>query len=30
LPKMTKLGLLFMFNRLTGEPLWGVEERPIP
>ena len=24
------LGLLFMFNRLTGEPLWGVEERPIP
>jgi len=28
--QMTKLGLLFMFNRLTGEPLWGVEERPIP
>ena len=28
--QMTKLGLLFTFNRLTGEPLWGVEERPIP
>ena len=28
--QMTKLGLLFMFNRLTGEPLFGVEERPVP
>ena len=28
--QMTKQGLLFMFNRLTGEPLFGVEERPIP
>jgi len=28
--QMTKQGLLFMFNRLTGEPLWGVEERPVP
>ena len=27
---MTKLGFLFMFNRLTGEPLFGVEERPVP
>jgi quinoprotein glucose dehydrogenase len=30
LAQMTKQGLLFMFNRLTGEPLFGVEERPIP
>jgi quinoprotein glucose dehydrogenase len=28
--QMTKLGFLFMFNRLTGEPLFGVEERPVP
>jgi len=28
--QMTKVGLLFMFNRLTGEPLYGVEERPVP
>jgi quinoprotein glucose dehydrogenase len=28
--QMTKQGLLFMFNRLTGEPLFGVEERPAP
>ena len=28
--QMTKQGLLFMFDRLTGEPLFGVEERPIP
>lgn len=28
--QMTKQGLLFMFNRLTGEPLFGVEERPVP
>ena len=27
---MTKQGLLFMFHRLTGEPLFGVEERPVP
>ena len=26
----TKQGLLFMFDRLTGEPLFGVEERPVP
>jgi glucose dehydrogenase len=30
LAQMTKQGLLFMFNRLTGEPLFGVEERPVP
>jgi glucose dehydrogenase len=28
--QMTKLGFLYMFNRLTGEPLFGVEERPVP
>jgi glucose dehydrogenase len=26
----TKLGLLFFLNRLTGEPIFGVEERPVP
>jgi len=28
--QMTKQGLLFIFDRLTGEPLFGVEERPVP
>src|SRR5690606_22196605 len=28
--QMTKQGLLFVFNRITGEPIWGVEERPVP
>ena len=28
--QMTKQGLLFIFNRLTGEPIFGVEERPVP
>ncbi|MEZ5300534.1 MAG: hypothetical protein R3F11_07735 [Verrucomicrobiales bacterium] len=26
----TKHGLLFVFDRVTGEPLWPVEERPVP
>lgn len=26
----TKMGLLFVFDRVTGEPLWPVEERPVP
>ena len=26
----TKQGFLFVFNRATGEPLWPVEERPVP
>ncbi|HZJ14873.1 MAG TPA: PQQ-binding-like beta-propeller repeat protein [Chthoniobacteraceae bacterium] len=26
----TKHGLLFAFNRVTGEPLWPIEERPAP
>lgn len=25
----TKMGLLFVFDRVTGEPLWPIEERPI-
>ncbi len=25
-----KTGLLFIYNRLTGEPIFGVEERPVP
>lgn len=28
--EMSKQGLLFMFHRLTGEPLFGLEERPVP
>ncbi|HEY3159273.1 MAG TPA: PQQ-binding-like beta-propeller repeat protein [Vicinamibacterales bacterium] len=26
----TKTGFLFFLNRLTGEPIFGVEERPVP
>ena len=26
----TKHGLAFAFNRVTGEPLWPIEERPVP
>ncbi len=26
----TKSGLLFVFNRVTGEPLWPIEEKPFP
>ena len=26
----TKSGLLFVFNRVTGDPLWPIEERPVP
>jgi quinoprotein glucose dehydrogenase len=26
----TKHGQLFVFDRLTGEPLWPIEERPVP
>jgi len=25
-----KLGLVFILNRVTGEPIFGVEERPVP
>ena len=24
------MSLLFIFNRVTGEPLFGIEERPVP
>jgi glucose dehydrogenase len=27
---MTKMALLFIFDRVTGEPIFGVEERPVP
>jgi len=26
----TKHGFLFVFNRVTGEPVWPIEERPVP
>ncbi len=26
----TKQGFVFVFNRLTGEPIWPIEERPVP
>jgi len=26
----TKQGFLFVFNRVTGAPLWPIEERPVP
>ena len=28
--QVTKRGLLFVFDRGTGEPVWPVEERPVP
>jgi quinoprotein glucose dehydrogenase len=27
---INKLGLLFLFDRVTGKPIYGVEERPMP
>jgi quinoprotein glucose dehydrogenase len=27
---MTKASMLFILNRVTGEPIYGVEERPVP
>ncbi len=26
----TKTGFLFVFNRVTGEPIWPIDERPVP
>jgi quinoprotein glucose dehydrogenase len=26
----TKHGFVFVFNRETGEPIWPIEERPVP
>jgi quinoprotein glucose dehydrogenase len=28
--QMTKMALMFIFHRETGEPIFGVEERPVP
>lgn len=28
--QMTKMGLLFVFDRVTGQPLYGMEDRPVP
>ena len=28
--QVTKMGLTFVLNRETGEPVWPVEERPVP
>jgi quinoprotein glucose dehydrogenase len=28
--QITKMGMLFVFDRVTGEPVYGVEERPVP
>jgi len=25
-----KTGMMYVFNRVTGEPLWPIEERPVP
>jgi glucose dehydrogenase len=30
LAQSTKQGVLFILNRLTGEPIFGAEERPVP
>ncbi len=27
---INKVGLLFLLNRVTGQPIYGVEERPVP
>jgi quinoprotein glucose dehydrogenase len=26
----SKTGMLYVFNRVTGEPIWPIEERPVP
>lgn len=28
--QVTKQGFVFVFDRVTGEPLWPIEERPVP
>ena len=30
LVQVTKQGWAFVFNRVTGEPVWPIEERPVP
>ena len=27
---MTKQGFVYTFDRVTGEPVWPIEERPVP
>lgn len=28
--QLTKQGLIFVFNRVTGEPIWPIVEKPVP
>ena len=28
--QLTKMGFVFMFDRVTGEPIWPIQERPVP
>ena len=28
--QVTKMGLTFVFDRVTGKPVWPIEERPVP
>jgi len=28
--EITKMGLMFVLDRTTGDPVWGIEERPVP
>ena len=28
--QVSKQGFVWVFNRVTGEPLWPIEERPVP
>ena len=28
--QVTKMGLVFVFDRTTGEPVFGIEERAVP
>ena len=28
--QLTKMGFIFMFDRVTGQPIWPIEERPVP
>jgi glucose dehydrogenase len=30
LAQVTKQGFTYVFNRVTGEPVWPIEERPVP
>jgi quinoprotein glucose dehydrogenase len=30
LAQPTKQGILYTFNRVTGDPIWPIEERPVP